>query len=108
MGGVRSIRGFEERETSGDRGQQINIEVWTPPIAHATRLLWFVDLGRRDLDAPIPGYVKRGSLGSVGMGMRWQWKYNIILSIDGAYVINGIDTTGAGDGKIHFNLYWRF
>ena len=108
MGGVRSIRGFEERETSGDRGQQINIEVWTPPIAHATRLLWFVDLGRRDLDAPIPGYVKRGSLGSVGMGVRWQWKYNIILSIDGAYVINGIDTTGAGDGKIHFNLYWRF
>jgi len=108
LGGVSSIRGFEEREVSGDSGQQLNVEIWSPPLSLNTRILGFVDMGRKYLDEPIPGQDNRNSLASIGLGLRWQWKTNLSLSLDGAYVTNGAYTTGSGDEKLHFNLFYRF
>lgn len=108
LGGARSVRGFEEREMSGDRGRQINIEVWTPLIAPNTRLLGFTDWGRLDLDKPIPGQVGGETISNIGMGLRWHWKTNFNLSLDVAYVTKGSEITREGDEKLHFNLFCRF
>ncbi|MFT5503075.1 MAG: hemolysin activation/secretion protein [Gammaproteobacteria bacterium] len=32
VGGVSSLRGFEERSVTGDSGHQINFELWLPPV----------------------------------------------------------------------------
>lgn len=108
LGGVNSIRGFEEREVSGDSGQQLNVEIWSPPLGYNMRILGFADIGRRHLDEPIAGQASRESLAGIGLGLRWQWKRNIRLSFDAAYVTNGATTTSSGDEKLHFNLFFLF
>ncbi len=108
LGGVNSIRGFEERETSGDRGHQLNLEVWAPPIANNIRLLGFLDYGHRHLEEAIAGLKTSDSLASMGVGLRWQWKNQLNLSLDLAHVLNGADPTDSGDGRLHFNVFYRF
>ena len=108
LGGASSIRGFEEREVIGDSGQYINLEIWSPVLTYNTRILAFADIGRRDLDEPVPNQESKESLSSVGIGFRWQWRQNLNISCDVAYVTNGSATTDSGDGKIHFNLFYRF
>ncbi|MBW1796894.1 MAG: ShlB/FhaC/HecB family hemolysin secretion/activation protein [Deltaproteobacteria bacterium] len=111
LGGAHSVRGFDEREISGDNGYQFNFEVWTPPIVHNVRLLAFFDTGRRNLDDPHPGQVAGESISSIGMGLRWYWKSYLSISLDAAHVLNGIngdDVTKTGDDKVHFNVFVRF
>jgi hemolysin activation/secretion protein len=112
LGGVRSVRGFDEREISGDNGYQFNLEVWTPVIVHNLRFLGFFDTGRRNLDDPHPGQIAGESISSIGMGLRWYWKSYLSISIDAAHVLNGIsegdDITKTGDNKVHFNVFVRF
>lgn len=108
LGGASSIRGFEEREMSGDSGQQINIEIWSPPLSLNTRILGFYDMGRIYLDEPVAGQDRKDVMSSFGMGLRWQWKTNLMLSCDMAHVTKGNKTTKSGDEKIHFNLFLRF
>jgi hemolysin activation/secretion protein len=109
LGGVRSVRGFDEREVSGDSAQQLNLEVWTPPLFYNIRLLGFLDAGWLQFDKAFsPGMPDREALASVGLGLRWQWKSNLSVSLDLACAVNGADTTDAGDGKLHFNIFFRF
>jgi hemolysin activation/secretion protein len=112
LGGAHSVRGFDEREISGDNGYQFNLEVWTPVIVHNLRFLGFFDTGRRNLDDPHPGQVAGESISSIGMGLRWYWKSYLSISIDAAHVLNGInegdDITKTGDNKVHFNVFVRF
>ena len=109
LGGANSIRGFEEREMSGDTGQQLNLEVWSPHLGFNTRVLAFYDIGRIYLDEPIPGQDRKYILSSFGMGLRWQWKTNLMLSCDVAHVRKGGNkTTKSNDEKIHFSLFFRF
>ena len=110
LGGINSIRGFEEREVSGDLGQQLNFEVWTPPLDYNIRLLGFVDAGKWWIVDQIPGQNRRDSLLSFGLGARWQWKDIIRVSVDLAHVASGSDIseTASGDEKIHFSLSYRF
>jgi hemolysin activation/secretion protein len=109
LGGVRSIRGFEEREVSGESGFQLNAELWTPPLPYNFRLLGFVDFGRRYLEDPHPGLPDQDSLMSVGMGVRWQWKQNIHVALDYGQVLHGTDDiTRSGDEKLHFNVFFRY
>jgi hemolysin activation/secretion protein len=112
LGGVRSVRGFDEREISGDNGYQFNLEVWTPVIVYNLRFLGFFDTGRRNLKDPHPGQIAGESISSIGMGLRWYWKSYLSISIDAAHVLNGIsegdDITKTGDNKVHFNVFVRF
>ena len=108
LGGARSIRGFEEREVIGDSGQYVNLEIWSPFLKYNTRILAFADIGQRDLDEPIAGQESEESLSSIGIGFRWQWRQNLSISCDAAYVTNGATITDSGDEKIHFNIFYRF
>ncbi len=108
LGGIRSVRGFEERESTGESGQQMNVEIWTPPIVYDIRLLAFTDAGRRHLENALAGQKSTDSLSSCGLGVRWGWKAHIGLSLDLAYVIDGAYATKRGDGKAHFNVFYRF
>jgi hemolysin activation/secretion protein len=111
LGGTHSVRGFDEREISGDNGYQFNFEVWTPVIVYNLRFLGFFDTGRRNLDDPHPGQIAGESISSIGMGLRWYWKSYLSISLDGAHVLNGIngdDVTKTGDDKVHFSVFLRF
>jgi hemolysin activation/secretion protein len=108
IGGVRSVRGYEEREVAGEKGQQSNVELWTPQFSYNTRLLLFVDAGRIKREPPHPGYEDAETLTSAGVGARWHWKSYLNVSLDFAKAFNDSNVTRAHDYKLHFNIFVRF
>ena len=107
LGGIRSVRGLDEREISGDSGYEVSLEVWAPPV-RTVRFLGFLDTGQIHLESPHPGQRGAQALTSIGAGLRWQWRRHVSVSLDAALVLDGSETTRSGDGKIHFNILYRF
>ncbi|MBC8211158.1 MAG: ShlB/FhaC/HecB family hemolysin secretion/activation protein [Gammaproteobacteria bacterium] len=112
VGGSSTLRGFEERSVTGDSGNQLSLEVWTPAW-YSTRFLVFIDQASVKLnDGPTINDGASFDLSSSGLGLRWAWKQQLSIALDYA-VINkggGVDTTinQDGDDKVHFNLIYRF
>lgn len=113
-GGVNSVRGFEEREISGDKGIRYSFQVLAPPLGKLkVRTLAFIDGGVTRLEDALPGEIDRESILSTGLGLRWSWREWFSLRLDWGYVLNGVDDrqpdgTSAGDSRIHFNFFGRF
>ena len=108
LGGARSIRGFHERETSGDSGWRLSGEVLAPPIAEQHRLLAFVDAGRHYRLNLLPGEPAGSLLLSYGLGWRWTLVKSIYTSLDWARVVRGTTATPRGSSAVHFSASWRF
>ena len=114
VGGVNSVRGFEERAISGDSGYRASFEVWTPamPLIYDIRALVFFDTGNAAHIDKQPGEVGSDTISSAGFGLRWQWKDQILFNLDWGRSIAGINP-GAGmreqaSAKWDFNLVYRF
>lgn len=116
LGGVASVRGLREREFTGDRGYSMTLEAQGPPLVESVRPVLFFDQGSaRLLGNSVPrGGVDQDSAASIGVGARWNWERRLDVSVDLAYVLNGISTVGtttgtaAGDSKLMFSLFYRF
>lgn len=110
IGGHSSVRGFEERELTGDKGYSVSLEVWTPPYKNFN-FLGFIDHGRIERQDSLPGELDGAGIASTGVGMRWRspqsrWS----LRADAAHVIDGPGPAGAtqdGDSRLHFTLVYR-
>ena len=115
LGGMQSVRGFEERAVSSDSGLRLTAEVWSPPldINKDIRVLAFIDYGYMDRETTFIGEDSSDSIMSIGLGTRWNWQENINLAVDYGYVINeaehlkGTDADH-GNVKFHVNLLVRF
>lgn len=108
LGGARSVRGFDEREVSGEQGQQISAEVWTPALWENLRLAGFMDAGWLRVADPAPGQAADAFISGTGLGLRWFWKNWLGLYLDAAYVLDGAGETETGDTKLHLNLFLRY
>lgn len=108
LGGVRSVRGFQERETAGDRGWRASVEVLTPRLAGRHRLVGFVDAGRHDRLNPLPGEPARTQVASYGLGWRWAVAGAVSASLDWARVARGTPASPAGSHALHLSAGWRF
>jgi hemolysin activation/secretion protein len=112
LGGERSIRGYEERTVAGDDALQLNVEVWTPPVAllGGTRFLGFVDVGHKHLEDPQDPQRRSDTLSGAGVGARWQWKNDLIVAVDYGHTIAkaGGEASDSGNVKWHFNVQYRF
>lgn len=66
LGGVHSVRGFAERELSGDDGFRASVELWPPAVPGTSlRFLLFADAGRVILEEQ-----SSDAIASIGAGMR--------------------------------------
>ncbi len=111
LGGVRSVRGFEERELTGDKGFSASFEMYTPPLGHGIRLLAFFDIGQIwGYDYPFNGGELLGpaTISSTGIGIRWTITRWLTVNADYAYVIKGAATTPDHDTRIHFEMTLLF
>jgi hemolysin activation/secretion protein len=108
IGGLFSVRGYEEREAAGDSGVFASAEAWAPSLPLDVRLLGFMDYGYVNNDQPLPGERTSADLLSAGIGLRWAWRSNANLSVDVAHAFSSGILTEAGDNKIHFNLLLRY
>ena len=109
VGGMSSLRGFEERSILGDKGYKIRLEGWTPPLASTSvRLIVFVDTASVELENPQLGEDDSVAVSSVGLGLRWNWKQQLSLSVDHGSINKGVGDQRDGDSKTHFSLVYRY
>ena len=115
LGGVGTVRGFEERAVTGDSGYLLNLEVWFPPLAeYQLRFLAFADFGHTEFnDGDLPG--NEGvefDPSSIGVGMYWTWRQNLSVSLNYGTIVEGggLDESvnQDGDSKLHVSAVYRF
>lgn len=108
LGGVNSVRGFEERAVTGDRGNQATIEFSRPVINNNLNLRVYTDLGHVKVIKPAAGQIDSQTLVSAGAGLAWRWKDNLSISIDYAHELNDGRTNNIGGTKTHITIFARF
>jgi hemolysin activation/secretion protein len=94
-GGQTSVRGFNEREISAERGYFANFEIYTPDVgeriglkAWNIRFLGFFDTGYVQRVDPAPGDIAEQSISSVGFGVRAGLGKSLSLKADLANTLN--------------------
>ncbi len=113
LGGINTVRGFEERELTGDRGISARLQLWSPPTVSQLQLGVFSDAGSLRRLQPKVGEVGSDTLVSIGVSARWGWKSRLNLQADYGYVLDGIDSgnpdaTTDNDSRLHASLVYRF
>ena len=102
------MRGFNEREISGDVGEEVLFEIWAPRLDNNLRFLGFLDWGQIRLKNALAGEVAAEAIASVGVGARWHWKTSLSVGADLGLAMDGAQDTQPGDVKLHFNAFYRY
>ena len=111
LGGANSVRGFNERTYSNDKGHQATVEVYTPDIASKIgfaggrlKLLAFYDTGTLSRNFLQIGEQSGLSADSIGLGIRLTIREKFNLRVDYAQVKHdgGVDS-GLRDGRRNSN-----
>ncbi len=116
VGGADNLRGLNERELRGDEGLLINLQAWMPPISDTLRAIAFVDMGRVENNrAALGNEFDSEDVVSVGAMLNWNPSPKISASASYGYLVDGIDgasdpssASQDGDGKLNFNVSYRF
>ncbi|MCA1855616.1 hypothetical protein LE190_06710 [Massilia oculi] len=115
VGGVNSVRGYREREASGDLGLLARIELaaTVPNLADKLRVqpYLFIDHGRvrnhGDLACGV-GTSTTCSLSSVGIGTRFGWNRRLSASLDLGRALRQGSATAKGDVRGHVAVNLAF
>jgi hemolysin activation/secretion protein len=106
IGGAESIRGFNERYYSSDKGYRGSVEFYTPDLGARTgvenarmRFLGFYDWGTAERNMRLPGELRGGAMDSVGVGMRISYKNNLSIRMDYAAVMHDGSQNGTVVGR---------
>lgn len=113
LGGLSSVRGYEERILSGDGGYAVTHELqhkWPtiklpkklPVLEMAGVLFW--DYGRSIIKHPIVGQRKSDYIASVGVGLRASIANNLSGSVDVARQLEEVEVVGAARHRVHVKL----
>ncbi len=115
LGGASSVRGFQEREVSDDRGNSGTIELYSPDICNLMniskanfRMLAFYDVGEVSRVSPLPSEESYTSIASVGAGARLALGTNFSLATDYGYGINVDGTRAVRHSRWHLMAIWSF
>lgn len=109
VGGMSSLRGFEERSILGDNGYKVRIEGWAPPFGSSNiQLIGFIDAASLELENPQLGEDDSVSVSGAGLGLRWNWMQQFSLSIDHGTIVEGVGDQEDKDSKTHFSLVYRY
>jgi len=124
LAGANAVRGFIEHEFANDRGYFVNLELYTPELAQtfklkdgSLRFLGFVDSGAGWNKITNPADTsKRTTLGSVGVGFRYNSGKHLTVKFDLAKVTcadndgvtcdGGVNKTGDTHGQISVLGSW--
>ena len=113
LGGSNTVRGFEERELTGDRGITARLQLWSPPAVSQLQFGIFTDVGSLSRLQPKAGETGSDTLASTGVSAKWNWRNRLNLQADYGYVLDGIDSenpdaTADNDSRLHASLVYRF
>lgn len=107
IGGEGSVRGFETRVASGDRGQRLSMEWMIPArelmLGTPLEVTWlaFLDLGQVRRLQPQPGENERATLVGGGLGLRLQQPRGLALRLDLGGALRAVGVAPARGGFLH-------
>jgi hemolysin activation/secretion protein len=120
IGGADSIRGFNERYASNDKGYKTTFEIYTPDYGKAwgladgrLRFLAFYDTGSLRRNFSTANELDQASLDSAGAGLRLSYKTSFTMRLDVAHVFHDGTNYNAPDtrrsiNKFHLSLAWVY
>jgi hemolysin activation/secretion protein len=108
VGGSSSVRGFEERAVSGDRGNQVTVQFSRPMFNKKVSARVFSDMGHVKVVSPTSGETRSQTLMNIGAGMSWKINDNLNLSVDYAHELNDGRSTDIAGTKTHASLFYRY
>lgn len=108
IGGLRSVRGYEEREITGDSGERISVEVSSPRIAEAHRFVAFVDNATMRRNNPQIGELPSKTITGYGVGWRMSLNNGLNVNVDVAMAANNGLTTKRDQASTHLSAVWWF
>ncbi len=107
-GGVYSVRGFEERVISADRGTRQSLELMGPNVSKSFGTLFerlqfvgFVDAAQLKFNNPVFGSPVEPHLMSYGVGARFAFSPKHQFRVDLAKVVSGVPIQPHGDVMLH-------
>ncbi|MDM4764732.1 ShlB/FhaC/HecB family hemolysin secretion/activation protein [Pelomonas sp. SE-A7] len=114
LAGATTLRGYEEREVTGDVGVIASVELMGPAMAisdalGSARLLGFVDAGKvwNRLGTPCRQLNTECPLASIGLGLRIGGQA-LQLRLDVAHALRQGQRTDRGDDRVHFAATYSF
>jgi hemolysin activation/secretion protein len=108
ISGMTAVRGFREREVTGDRGYYGSFEANGPPVYADIAPFIFYDFGGRTQVTPVIGSSSKEHISSAGAGLRWKWR-RVDLNVSWAHVLEGVaNGTPRDHDKLHFSAFYRF
>ena len=109
IAGLTAVRGFREREVTGDRAYVINVEAHAPRIGPGFNPFVFVDAGGRRQVIPVLGPAPTNEfISSVGAGVRWQWQQLEVSALWAIVTNASTDSTRSGYQKAYLSAFYRF
>ena len=117
MGGVNSVRGYQEREASGDHGVYVNAELRlrsspdkTDSKSFSIQPFFFYDFGfvNDHDDAPLSASDDSTTMHSVGSGIRANVVKHFNAGLHFGLPLKNTPDSKAQDPRVHFNLDFRF
>lgn len=114
-GGVDSVRGYLESNSSGDDGLSYGLELRAPYLAKRVSgrldewtLYAFAEGASLRIRDPLPAQIDRFDLLSAGVGMRFKGLGGISGGLDLAYPFKDAGEVDKGDARAHFRLGYEF
>ncbi len=111
FGGPDSVRGFNNREVSNDKGYAASIEIYTPELGARfnwknvkMRLLGFYDMGTTGRNSIQPGELSGQSGDSVGFGVRMTYGKHLNLRLDFSQVVDPAGSQANGDQMVQGSI----
>jgi hemolysin activation/secretion protein len=120
IGGADSIRGFNERYASNDKGYRTTFELYTPDYGKAwglpdgrLRFLVFYDTGSLRRNFTTDNELDQASLDATGLGLRLSYKTYFTMRLDVAHVLHDGTNYNSPDTrrniqKFHLSLAWVY
>ena len=113
-GGANSVRGYNEREVSNDKGFQATAEIYSPNLGNTiglngdARTLIFYDSANLSRNLAQAGDTTTSEISSFGAGLRLNRKDNLSFKLDVAFPLKATSTQKAGEMKMHTALRYVF
>ncbi|MBI5718674.1 MAG: ShlB/FhaC/HecB family hemolysin secretion/activation protein [Burkholderiales bacterium] len=121
VGGAMSVRGYEERELSGDSGFALTLELsgwnWGAQLGESfaawrgseLRPVLFADAGQvgNRAGSPCRPAQTRCRIAAVGAGLHGGWR-DLQLRLDAGRALADAGPTRRGDARVHFSVLFNF
>jgi hemolysin activation/secretion protein len=107
-GGGTSVRGFDERALSADKGALANLELYTPDLCGGARLqcrlLAFADAATVARNHALPGELASTSIASAGLGLRVAAGSAASVQLDYGHVVRFGELPATARNKLHVRV----